>query len=92
MAKKDGCAICKHMYHQVADIPVFPNQVFLEGGRIQRLYLCFLHDLEYFKIGQYRFIEKYRYLADNVIVSDDAQFISLLRTFGLKKVRRSSFF
>ncbi len=82
MSKKHDCTICKHLFHLPEDVPVYLNELYYDEGRVQKMHLCYIHDIELFKIGQYRFVDKYRHIAENLVASDDASFISFLRNFG----------
>ncbi len=59
MAKK--CTICRNEKKQGS----FLSRVFSRNGSTQDLHLCREHDIEFFKMGQVRFISKYKLQVKN---------------------------
>ncbi|MBL7664072.1 MAG: hypothetical protein JNM93_02975 [Bacteriovoracaceae bacterium] len=89
---KHQCVICKHLFQLPETVPVFDAFVYREEGRSHKIKLCLLHDIELFKIGQYRFVDKYSYLAYNVVGSDEHDFLNLLKMLGPSRKKPSRFY
>jgi hypothetical protein len=75
MSKLKECALCRLSYQVPHIVPVFANTLYVDEARSIKVNLCYIHDIELFKIGQYRFAEKYSHLANNVVASDDSNFL-----------------
>ncbi len=78
MGKLKECAICRLMYTVPEIVPVYDNVIYLEGHREHKLGLCYIHDIELFKLGQERFGHKYSFLSVKIHSANDRAFIHYL--------------
>ncbi len=75
------CTICSHLnpMKTYKGVQLYPNHIF---GHLKEdpifINLCGVHDVEFFKIGQERFMKKYLFLAFGLLETFHPAFINRL--------------
>lgn len=58
--KDSRCQICKYIGRNTVD-DIYTSQIYRGAEESLKIHLCYLHNWEFFKIGQVKFILKYRH-------------------------------
>ena len=81
MSKPNTCTICKHIGREM-DESCTLEASFLYTNKQEaepvRIHLCRTHSVELFKRGQKKFLLNYKRILDDLIDSDEMEFIRIL--------------
>lgn len=79
-AKRRECTICKHLGRPTVDPEKLERtSLYANNGSPVGVNLCRRHSVELFKLGQKNFLLRYYRILDEVVDSDEAKFIDILR-------------
>ena len=81
MSRLKACTICKHLgrvSEEAADLEAGFLYNDIENPAIIKVRLCKVHSVELFKFGQKRFLIKHKQILDDLVNSDEMDFVRML--------------